>query len=374
MESWIPVFVLPNVAIERSIGCDLAVLVPVHDQRIECIATTHRLFGDFLSSFTDPFGRKIDPSVLLVSAAAPNAVLTANALSSFRDLIAMSVVPRTRSLNQSYSHQNRGLWADYFDVYPWMISKDYTDLVGHTPALLGLDETSKFRGQSSPRLFQTSLAHSDVDMPILSSLLDRWKCLVATDEPSWSDTALFRSLNMAFRAAELPAGTEITLYDVGRSLALWVSAFEILAHPGQGGSANLAAVYKLLEKAPWHLAASKAENFAAYKGRNRQRVKMSNGCWIYGELYHARNDFIHGNPIRDDRLIIKGSEQNLFSFAAPLYRMALAAFLQVYWSKAVPELENADEFAQYIADHSEFMGYQKTVEEALLLASKPKRA
>jgi len=30
----------------------------------------------------------------------------------------------------------------------------------------------------------------------------------------------------------LPGNVEVTIYDIGKAIALWVSAFEILAHPG----------------------------------------------------------------------------------------------------------------------------------------------
>src|SRR5216683_2644969 len=105
----------------------------------------------------------------------------------------------------------------------------------------------------------------------------------------------------------MPAGTEITFYDVGRSISLWVSAFEILAHPGLGGNANLGKVYELLDKAAWDLKGSKEAPHEAFNGRNKPRILKRNGCWLYGELYHARNDFLHGNPVEFDRLTIKTS-------------------------------------------------------------------
>lgn len=56
----------------------------------------------------------------------------------------------------------------------------------------------------------------------------------------WDDVALTRSLNMAYHASLLPAGTDTTFYDVGRIVSLWVSAFEILVHPGGNGQASQA--------------------------------------------------------------------------------------------------------------------------------------
>ena len=92
-----------------------------------------------------------------------------------------------------------------------------------------------------------------------------------SSNPSWSDNALFRSLNMAFRAAEMPAWNDITVYDVGRSVALWVSAFEILAHPGPEGDTSMRQVYELIERAPWCLQASTCADYEAFAGRSRPR-------------------------------------------------------------------------------------------------------
>jgi hypothetical protein len=51
-------------------------------------------------------------------------------------------------------------------------------------------------------------------------------------------------------------------------------------------------------------------------------------CWIYGELYKARNDFAHGNPVDANRLRLE-SGRYLHYYASPLYRMALTGFLNL---------------------------------------------
>jgi hypothetical protein len=72
----------------------------------------------------------------------------------------------------------------------------------------------------------------DIDRPLAKALLERWVARFPQASMAWSDRALFRSLNMANEAARIPAPVASTFYDVGRTLALWVSAFEIVAHPG----------------------------------------------------------------------------------------------------------------------------------------------
>jgi hypothetical protein len=94
-----------------------------------------------------------------------------------------------------------------------------------------------FKGQSSPTLFRTALDAADLDQPLLAALLSRWQQRYQASEPDWADIALFRSLNMAYHSSLLPAA-DTTFYDLGRLVSLWVSAFEILVHPGGNGQAN----------------------------------------------------------------------------------------------------------------------------------------
>ena len=143
------------------------------------------------------------------------------------------------------------LFGEAFAIYPWMLDRDYEHIIGNTPAILGMHEVTKFRGQSSPALFRTQLDVSDLDQPLLTELLARWQRRYKASQPQWEDIALFRSLNMAYHASLLPAASEATFYDVGRLVSLWVSAFEILVHPGGTGQANRDKVFSLIEKTPW---------------------------------------------------------------------------------------------------------------------------
>lgn len=132
-----------------------------------------------------------------------------------------------------YPRGHRVLFGEAFAIYPWMLDRHYKDVIGSTPAILGTHMVSSFRGQSSPTIFRTPLAASDIDEPLLSALLARWRRRYGAHEPAWEDVALMRSLNMAYQASLLPAGTDTTFYDVGRIVSLWVSAFEILVHPAE---------------------------------------------------------------------------------------------------------------------------------------------
>jgi hypothetical protein len=107
---------------------------------------------------------------------------------------------------------------------------------------------------------------------------------------------------------------------------LWVSAFEILSHP-RSGKANLMTVLDLLAKAEWEDAGLKATRFKVkYRGKTSKINLIQK---LHCELYRARNDFLHGNPVTPGKLFPKSrSGGPTLLHAAPLiYRAALMGFL-----------------------------------------------
>jgi hypothetical protein len=371
MTDWNPVTVLPNVALEEPIEGGIASLVPHSDDRINSLVRVHPAFRSFLRKFTDAFGVKLHPSVLMVRTDAPRSIYTVEALANFRDLIALSVVLYNRARELTYQRGHRVLWGDTFSFYPWMIDRTFDRLVAQTPAIVGVHDVAKFRGQSSPATFPMTLRSSEIDWPLLQKLLERWMNRYTSRRPDPSDVALFRSLNMAHQASLLPAASDTTLYDIGRSIVLWVSAFEVLAHPGGNGQANLRRVFDLIETVQWGQPLSRFRRFNT-GGRNF-RARRTLASWLYGELYIARNDFVHGNPVSRRTLVLKGSKRNLFDYAGPLYRLALTAFLRLSFTKPGPPKQNAAEFGEYMADLINFLRYQRTIEEGLLTARQKRR-
>jgi hypothetical protein len=148
---------------------------------------------------------------------------------------------------------------------------------------------------------------------------------------------------MATQAAQLPAGTDTTLYDLGRMAALWVSAFETLAHPRKGNS-GLDQVYLLLENVSYLDHDVRRPRYKAHTGRTRippaHRVLP---CWLYGKLYQARNNFLHGNPVRaKSRYAGRGSAVGLFWLAPCVYRLALTGFLKLSPLQKPPNIFHTD--------------------------------
>jgi hypothetical protein len=364
---WIPVFVLPNISLLTAIECDIAAMAPADDPRVVALKRAQPSFRRFLGQFADNFGQKFEPAVHLVRANAPTKFVEIGTLASFRDLIAISAVVYNRALELCCGSRHRVLFGEAFSIYPWMIDKNYEDVIGRTPAILGAHEVTKFRGQSSPAIFRNSLNPTDLDQPLLVALLERWQRRYEAVDPAWSDIALFRSLNMAYHASLLPAASDATFYDVGRLVSLWVSAFEILVHPGGNGQANCDKVFELIEKTLWELQATAD---LAYDTGGKKKVKRTLASWLYQALYWCRNNFLHGNPVEHANLILPVSGRTVFEYAAPLYRIALTAFLPLTYGKAMPPSSDARAFGAYIADRMEFMGPQRRTEEAMLTATR----
>ena len=361
---WIPIFILPNVQLRCPIEGEIAALTPANDPRVVALSHAHPKLGRFLDRFTDNFGENVEPAVLLRRADTPPRFQEIETLTSFRNLIAISVVPYNQAWELQQPHRGRILFGETFALYPWMLDTRYEGLIGNTPALSGANEFAKFKGQSSPSVSCMSLAPGDIDRPLLTALLKRWRCCYEAAEPDRTDIALFRSVNMAYHASLLPAPTENIFYDIGRLVSLWVSAFEILAHPGKG-QVTPKRVFDLIEKRCWKLP-EMAEWI--YDTGGEKKVKRPLASWLYQALYDCRNNFLHGNPVEPDNLQLPGSTRKLIQFAAPLYRLALTAFLPLTFDRDMPAASDTEACGTYIGDCIEFCAPQRCVEKAILTA------
>lgn len=362
---WVPIAVLPNIELQKAIGCNFAALAPSHDNRIANLKRAHPSFCKFLRSFSDNFGERFEPSVLIINGSLSENFRHVEAISSFRNAIALSVTTYARArqiLSDGWKHT---VFGDAFAIYPWMLDKDYDDLISITPAHQGTQMVSCFKGQSSPSLPRSPVDDSDIDQPLLEALLERWCQHFESNEPEWKNIALMRSLNMAYHASLMPAGMEATFYDIGRLIALWVSAFEILVHPGtEGDNSNKFKVFKLLEGAHW---LEETHNDPIYKTGKMQNDKRIFFCWLLEKLYNLRNDFLHGNDVKSTKLLIN-HKRLISDYASPLYRIALTSFLQLKYDIPYPSLEDAETVADFINNRMTFKRPQQLAEEALLTA------
>jgi hypothetical protein len=330
MPEWVPVFTLPNLLVKEPVEIEYLALVSPDDPRCLAIGKANPNFRKFLRSFTDAFRRKVVPSVLLLREDAPAWVRSMEAVGGFRDAISIATIVHNRTSAVIHGNARTNQYSSFFEFYPWMFSKDFNLLTTSNPALAGMDEYKDFRGQSTAGLPTSQWDGLEYDETLIKALLGEWPRRFSTSDASWRSLALFRSLNMANAAAQVPGFVDVTYQALGRSVALWISAFEILTHPGQRDG-GVKEVYSVFENINWRTAACRERLYFCYEGRGKRAngPKRNLACWIYGELCHARHDYLHGNPIKNDRLIVKSSGRNLFSFTHSLYRLLLTGFLGI---------------------------------------------
>jgi hypothetical protein len=224
----------------------------------------------------------------------------------------------------------------------------------------------ELRPQSEPALGNRFLNNSDFDRPLLDALVDRWEQCFATGEQSVRDRRLFRALDMARAASRIPGGLDASEYDAGRAVALWVSAFEILAHDET--RSDFGRVIELLSQVEWTRSELKEPDRGVKTRDGLVRTNLAGG--IYGRLNKVRNDFLHGNRVDTGTLKLEKCKKSVLLFAAPLFRLALTAYLDLRCTTELPSANEAALFGELMAMRMEFRGPQRDCEAAILSADR----
>jgi hypothetical protein len=364
MDEWTPILALPNLDMRCAIECEFAAIVSPVDSRVEQLRKDHPTLTEFLGKFSSQFRQQCWPALLILRSDAPDTCRTAEAVTAFRDLVSLSAIPlaRARSL-----HSDSGeplVYSTAFQFYPWMLDSGYQNLIMTNSASLSVHLLSEFEGQSFPEQSQTSLMERDIDIPLAKALLERWVTRFPRASTAWGDRALFRSLNVANEAARIPALVAPTIYDVGRTLALWVSAFEIVAHPGGTGRSNLATVAAMIEKVKWLDPTLAAATHNVVIGKKATPRPLA--TWVCKKIYGLRNDYLHGNEVAGPSLRLNG--KSIIDFAACLYRLVLTGFLDLKFNEPMPPPDDAEATGNFISRRMDFHGPQKSFEAAILTA------
>jgi len=333
---WFLAFLLPHVSPAKPIEAPHIALVPPDDARLESIAETVPAARTLLSRFSDQFGNPVAPSAILVDEAAGEGLKNLQAISAFRNAIALSTISASwqRALT-SRSTSWMARWSDHFDFYPYVPTKDGSGLNSQSAAALTVDTHNEFRGQTYAHVPRPDNLQFAVDAPLLQLCLARWEERFVDGCTQWTHRALFRSLEIAFLASRVPAiGTRLpSIHDVGIALSLWVSALEILK-PSARSDAGRTQALDLVGRAEWRTPELRHRRYVI---RHRHgplkaggKVRRFNYTQkLVGELYRARNDFLHGNRVTSSSLFPArdGDKPNLFYLAPLVYRTAVLAFL-----------------------------------------------
>ncbi len=354
-------FALPQIDVQEPVEVAGMALVSLRDERLKTLVKKHRRFAMYMRRFRTEFGQEVSPSVLIRESTSPEQYRSVEALAGFRDALAMSIIPYSWA-HALYFETTFGIrYGNWFSFYPWMVDAKYDRLIMNSLAQLGFHQVKALKAQATPGFAYQPLTSRMVDKPLLNALLSRWEACFSVQAPTRENVALFRSLNMALSASMLPGNVETTVYDIGKAIALWVSAFEILAH--NGTDVGFQQVYQLLEKATWNLSECNQAIYEPYKYKAGQ-PKRSLPVWLYGELNRARNDFLHGNTVTNSRLIVSPGKRPLHLYAAPLFRMALTAYLDLKMERR-PAREGETDYEAYLARQHVFGGFQRDIEAAI---------
>ena len=355
-------FAMPNVLPQNPIEIEGMAFVSVFDNRIKALRIKYPNYDAYLNKFSNEFGVELNPSTIMVRNDTPPLYKRVDALGSFRDAISIASISKTWAhILRFGGYMDGPRYSNTFNFYPWLLDKNYDKVATQSIATFGIQQLASMHAQSVPALSFCRLLPNMIDDALLGELLKRWARRYSTEKPHWKDRALFRSLNMANAAANLPGHADITQYDLGRLVALWVSAFEILAHPPYGRQNGYKQVYALLNSIRWRSSRCNERRFSPYP--HKTGTPRSNlPCWIYGQLNGFRNDFLHGNRVTDTHLITKRSDRAIQSYASVLYRMALASFLKLKWREKPKSAAGKFSYEQH---QFEFDSHQRDAESAL---------
>ena len=327
---WSPLAVLPNVRLADAIEASPLALVPLEDDRVTHLREQHPRFGEFVSRFTTEHGSDVEPAVLLKEFEGDDQQYNTEAMVAFRNSISVATILRSYALFLNNGAQHRIMYSDAFEFFPWMLDRNHEHLISLTPAQWAFHNVEEFHGQSTAGVPVQGLAGHELDRPLLEALLEVWNVAYSKSRQSARERALFRSLNMANAALAMPAARAALIFDYGRQCALWISAFEILAHHHSGRDrANFAFVKELLEARPYIDRQIRPRRYRRtfWRNGNRRTENVSLPTKLYSLLYQARNDFLHGNPVTRSSLLLPWSGRFMGDFAPLLYRCALRNFL-----------------------------------------------
>jgi hypothetical protein len=351
--------VLHNLDLKTPFEAGWIAIVGSADPRLQAIADRNPGVRQLVDSFTDQFGRPKRISALIYDESASTELRTTEMVRAFHRIFAISSLTNgTSQLLRGRSFQTVN--SSLFDLYPIFAGADGKALITFSEAVRDYnDDVGKFRGQTSPYVMNHPLMQPDPDLLLRGRLLDAWSRHGIRRGGDARFARIFRSLDVAYQAASL--ALESSAYEYGARVALWVSAIEILAHPGtKAGKVNLPAVVDLMESAAprWSERTLRARTYVLRYWQTTRRVTLASR--LYASLYKARNEFLHGNKVGPTALFVdrKKNRPGLPTVAPLIYEVSLLAALERVRDRRC-QREHASQQLMDLVD-------QRFLEEALL--------
>lgn len=339
---WNILFVLPNISIENPAGNDWLVIAPSDDPRVAMEASTNVYAKALVDNFTTKFSESIYPSFLILDTNNKHGLNHVEPIVAFRNAIALPVIFEGHEDKILKRYSSIPIYSEYFDFYPLSLCNDGDGFMIDSLSERGwTDEYKLFKGQPTSSTANLGTLNIDSEGYIIQSLLSIWETHFIQGPVDLQTTLLFRSLEMAYHASSMPFKNKSNANDYGVGISLWVSALEILSYY-QNGRASLKTVIDLLGRYNWVDTTFCSEDFEISYRRRVFNVNLIQK--LYQELYNARNDFIHGNTISENRLFpFENPNSPLLIQLAPIvYKIALLAFISEFETdtKAVSSLED----------------------------------
>lgn len=281
-----------RIAFESS----LLAIVPPNDPRLKAIVTDPqaKASASVHSNFSTYDGRAYEPCALIFSNALPSKRRTADAFRSFRNAAAIATLSHCRAHAIASDGQWKPLYSDFFDFFPRVPSGDEKYVVSLDGPVRSLDEPKKWHFQPSPLIGNPQSFSVSRDEQLWYLLLRSWEKRFLKGYGNPALRHVFRSLDVAYHAARYPADGLTSLGDAGIRIGLWVSAIEILCHPGTG-KINIGMIIQELGNISWQNALLNKRSYSITIGQIKMRVNFLQR--LYKRLYDVRNSFFHGNRI-----------------------------------------------------------------------------
>lgn len=268
------------------------------------------------------------------------------------------------------------MYSDYFQFYPYCASP-MGGVVFQSSMVQGWADDTNISGQCLPEIYKVSRQKFFVEEKLWGTLLKAWELFYINKKLNNELLPLFRSLETSYQALYSPSDQFTSIYDIGNKIALWISALEIITHPG---------VQQITKE-------KVAENFLLFDFNDKKYFKwkrytrktkkgtryislIEKPCY---ELYSARNNFLHGEPVSiGDLHIFKDKKRGRLDIVGIfLFRIALLIFLkklfpdtnsdipldQKSYSKWLNSEEGKGVIAELISRHIEDRKYENALKK-----------
>jgi len=360
LEDWEFVTILPNINISKSYN--KIAMVNSEDSRIQYLKENNKVIGNLINCVIDNKGKNIEPSSLIIHKDLTEHENFNELIIGFRNIIAIFYICKgwLQTVSGKTDNVSSTLYSDFYDLAPINIIKDKWFNI-YSPALNSMFNNVKdFKIQRNIQLPRDTILYPSVETNIFNSLLSTWHKTYLKNNINHKKRALFRSLQMAYRACKLPSDNLSNVYDYGTKIGLWISAFEILFHPGGNEYVYCEKVINNLKKyikIKENIFKKQCEN----DDNNEFKSKIIGK--IYKDIYDARNNFLHGNKLEENIMYpFNDSEKPPLSYLAPIiYLIGIFVFLNE--NNLFIDVESKSNFTKSLVDFHTHHEINKVLEK-----------